>query len=329
MRNSSSYTRICIVNTVYSLLLYLLISSESEIKSTYFFLSNGIPETIRKQLPHYYLPERKISKFKYIQCIFLLLFKYYAFLRWPFKKKAAIFGHDHLMMSPAIIGNNKITLLEDGIANYSSHAYTKKITWFNRWLNGDFCTGRFGYNKNTKKILLTGLASLSYKDPRIEFIYPQQLWEKAEKNKQERILRYFCCYPEDLFAFNGKEIIVFTQPFSEDKIISEEEKINIYQTILQNYSPQKTIIKTHPRENSHIYKTHFPEFAIFDKKIPIELLTMTGIKFQVAATVVSSAVLSFNYPLQIDWYGTEISDTLEKVLGPIPYPRKNHLTTNT
>lgn len=322
MKKSSPYSRVCIVNTVYSLLLYLLISSEAEISSTFFFLSDGIPEATRRQLPHYHLPERRIFKSKYLHAIFLLLFKYYAILRWPFKKKAAFFGHDHLMMSPAIIGNNDITLLEDGIGNYSLHPCPDKITLFHKWINGNFCKGRFGYNQNTRKILLTNLMPLPYEDPRVEFINPRELWEKAGKEKQNRIFQYFSCYSEDFAVFEGKETIVFTQPFSEDNFISKEEKVNVYRTILQHYDPEKTIIKTHPREDSSLYKTHFPAFTLFDKKIPMELLSLSGIKFKTAVTAFSTAALNLNYPLQIDWYGTEISDALQKAFGSIPCPVK-------
>lgn len=314
---SKYYSRVCIVGTLYTLFLYLLISTQEEVENTFFYFSDGISSHIRKKFTHYYFPSKPISKYKSFECIYLLLFKFYAPLKWRFLKKAVIFGHDHLRMSPAIIRKNSITLIEDGLGNYNLHPYPHKISLFNKLQNGGFSTGRFGYNQNTKKILLTNLAKLSYEDSRIEFIKPQDLWRESDKDKKKRLLEAFDFAIEDLNILSSKEIILLTQPW-DSEYISENEKINIYRKVLENYPHEKVVIKTHPREITD-YQKYFPDILIFDKKIPLELLTFMGAKFKTAVSISSTAALSFNYDLQIDWIDTKISDTLFQKLGPSPF----------
>jgi hypothetical protein len=146
-----------------------------------------------------------------------------------------------------------------------------------------------------------------------------ELWQKSLNSKKELILFIFNITNEDLILLKNKKNILFTQTFYDDGLISKEEHYRIYNKVINNYDPASILIKTHPRETID-YKKLFHGILIFNKAIPIQLLNLLNIKFIKAITVCSSAVLSFGYDLEIDWYGTEISERLFNKLGKIECP---------
>jgi hypothetical protein len=54
---------------------------------------------------------------------------------------------------------------------------------------------------------------------------------------------------------------------------------------------------------------------VFEKPIPMHLFNLLGVRFKKAITVFSSTVVSFDYNIEIDWYGTEISKALVDKFG--------------
>lgn len=98
----------------------------------------------------------------------------------------------------------------------------------------------------------------------------------------------------------GKTTIIFTQPLSEDGLISEQEKIQYYKNTLKSIPvpPDKIVIKTHPREGTN-YKKIFPDIFIFNKNIPQEILNFCGVRFKQAYTISSTAAINFGYSINI------------------------------
>ena len=83
--------------------------------------------------------------------------------------------------------------------------------------------------------------------------------------------------------------IVYTCPFSEQNIISEQEKINQIKKITDYYSKYgKIIVKLHPRDTSNYNLNQ--EVVVLPSSFPSELLSLTGYKFKFAVSVCSSAV---------------------------------------
>lgn len=77
---------------------------------------------------------------------------------------------------------------------------------------------------------------------------------------------------EDLDLLKTRRVVLMTQPMSEDGIMSEEEKLYIYQNILTLYKPDEVVIKGHPREKT-CYTDHFKNVPQIKNGIPMELLT--------------------------------------------------------
>ncbi|MEG2256476.1 MAG: glycosyltransferase family 52, partial [Cetobacterium sp.] len=99
--------------------------------------------------------------------------------------------------------------------------------------------------------------------------------------------------------------ILFTQPLSEDNIITEEEKIEIYLKIIKKYPKDRLIIKTHPREKTN-YKNIFKEYLVLDNPFPFEILNILDVKFNKAITLFSTAALGLGKEVEVDFYGTEV-----------------------
>jgi hypothetical protein len=330
--NKSGYSRVCITDTVYTLLLYLLYSSEEEIDTTFFFFGDGIHNSIRKNFDHYYFKKPKKIGFKYILGMFLFI-RAVRFLRWPFLKFATIFGHDHLFYSPYIIVNREYKLIEDGPHSFkvqwsikAQKDYTlfwkkKKIkrTILSR-LFGPLYGHSIGDNIQCGELIITENEIMPYMErKKVTVISPHSLWECAPKTKKTLILKACNITQDDICLLKTKDNVLFTQQFADDGFIDWDEQYRIYKKIINNYDKNSLLIKTHPRETSN-YKKECPDVLVFDKPIPIQLLDMLGIRFKKAITISSTSVMSFNYKLDIDWYGHEISDQLMKTKGHLDCP---------
>ncbi|MDR0606482.1 MAG: glycosyltransferase family 52 protein [Bacteroidales bacterium] len=325
-----TYTRVCIAGTVYPLLLYLLYSSEEEIHNTYFFFGRGVPHSIRQKFPNYYFFDEEQNKFKrklMQNAIFMILFvRFGQIIRWPFLRQVKIFGQDHLFYSCYLIGNKKYTLIED--APHIMHLTEQKKHLFDYWKTDKFFKKRLLYkiiggtflhhigdNNICEEVILTVDETAPHlKGKKRTVISTFSLWDNSTESKKDLILRIYDIEKEDIAIMKSKENVLFTQQFSSDGVITVEEQEHIYRQIIDNYNHNSILIKTHPRDFFD-YKKAFPHIVVFNKIVPVQLFDLLGVKFKKAITVSSSAVTSFNYDLEIDWYGTEISDSLLKAVG--------------
>jgi len=327
-------SRICIVDTVYTLFFYYLNYSIDEINHTFFFISEGLPNLIRKKLPQYYFFKKRKTVFQ--RLLFRLSLRISSHFRWSFLQNKPIYGLDHLTFSSGIIGNKTYTLLEDApyIASFyfNSLAYKKNIKqraskvkcFFIDLLFGRVFLRPFGVNSQCKQIVFSKNdlhPTLLGKNIQIKSL--EQLWDGASEQKKETILQLFDINNDDIAFLSSKSIIIFTQPLFKDNITSEEEQVQIYDEIIKQYPAQEVLLKPHPRDSID-YSFYFPNIAIIRKNIPSQLLDLLDIKFKKAVTISSSSVLSFHYDIEIDWIGTKIHPKIEAAWGEIQMPNLTH-----
>lgn len=319
--------RVCIIDSAYSLLLYLIISSLDEINHTFFFVSSGINNKICKNLQCYKF--MSVAEFnrqsQKKQRLELLKLKLYSRIKWSFLQYSQFFGHDHLWFSSPLIGRNKITLIEDGTANYKKwpsgiDEKNKSFKLVLRSLMYGYLSAyqkRFGNHRYCEKVILTGL-NITDASQRLNSIVVSMegCWKQANKDKQSLIYDIFNITEDDLKLLSFKSTILFTQPISEDNIMSEEDKISLYKRILSDIKSEDVIIKVHPRETTN-YKQYFPNITVFDKPVPMQLLSYSGVRFKQSITISSAAALDFNYPIEKVFYGTEIDERLVEEWGII------------
>jgi hypothetical protein len=317
--------RVCIIDSAYSLFLYFLISTEQEIDSTFYFVSDGIPKEVRCNLKHKHYFDYKSYKGAngLIKRIMLFLLRYFSIIRWTFLRNSELYGHDHLFFSPGLVGKKKMTVIEDGTSNYISYSKQYKIKYpcLQRLLFGSLVSSsRFGNNSCCKQLILTGIKQIDFMDfmfkNNIRIISIDKLWQESSLKKQEKILSIFSLTVEDINFLQTKESILFTQCFSEDDIMTENDKIDIYKEMIKDIDKGKLVIKPHPRETTD-YTIHFPDHHVFTKRIPMELLDIVGIRFKKSYTVCSTAALSFSYEIEHVFLGTEINPKIVEVYGVI------------
>jgi hypothetical protein len=325
------YTRACIIDSLYSLFLYLLISSKSDLEKTFFFFSGGVDFSIRKNFPNHFSFDLWDRKNKWLKYLYMVYLRCFSTFRWSFLKKAELFGFDHLYFCPGLIRKRPYTLIEDGLGNYIELTLLKKE---NLSLKDLFCKiffgslsiygYRLGNNKVVKKIILTGMKDLppNIDKDKVEIINIHKLFSSLPDDYKSKIISLFNIEDATIKMLKKKKYILFTQTFDVDNIISEREKINIYEKIIKKYNLDDLVIKKHPREKTD-YKKYFPDVLVFEKPIPMEIISLLGIRFHTAITISSGSVFLFNYPIQVDWIGTSIHPNIEKRYGIINYVAKD------
>lgn len=297
--------KIAIISNLKVLLIFLLLNSE-KLEEIFWIFDDKIE--IKNKTIKSFKVKRNKGMFDLIKKSIRYYF-YFHILSIKYNlKNLTIYGCDHIIGVKFFLKRNKFILLEDGTQNYDKNTYKRSLK------NKLFSIPVFGIYKNVKKIYLTGLAPIpkEIKD-KVEIINLKELWNKKSKVEKEEILKIFGFNNKIINNLKGKNKILYTQPLSEDGVISEEEKIELYRQIIKNYDKEELIIKKHPREKTD-YKAIFAEIEVLDQSFPAELFDLLDIKFKKAITIFSTAALS-NKEIEVDFYGTEIHPKLMERFG--------------
>lgn len=227
-----------------------------------------------------------------------------------------IYGQDHIRLGNKMVGMREFYVIEDGSENYMDHLREKERSGLKSFLVKGIkkilgINSTYGVHRNVNKVYLTGLGKIPKSiENKVEIVNLRNLWEKKSLEEKREILEFFSL-EEDILKIDGG-IMIFTQPLSEDGIISEERKIELYEKVMEKYSMEKIIIKTHPREKTD-YKKIFP-VKVLDKPVPFELLSLGGLKIDRAVTLFSTAALGIK-DIPVDFYGTEVDENIFKRFG--------------
>lgn len=328
--------KVYLCGTQRSLLMFLLINN--------FLTDNVIYIGTNKDFCLDFLPGRKIflrefddinqrDNFDKILKRNLLIYKfrkkYKKLLKEIEKEKVMMYGLDHGFLAVELFYREKLILLEDGVANYTFFDLERKqllknkikiffkklILYFIKIVFGlNFRKGIFGTDKSIKRIYLTGISTIPNEvKNKTQIINLKKLWELKTKEEKKIILKTFKVNIENFK--NIKEVIILiTQPLSEDGIISEKEKVDIYSKILKKYPKEKILIKCHPRETTN-YEVFFPEYKVLKDKYPVEILDLIGVDIKKVVTLFSTAVFEFKREVKVDFYGTEVDKKIFKKFG--------------
>lgn len=327
-----SYKNSCYVNGSYPLLLFLLINSKNNLDDTFFFLGRGVPENIAKNIKNswhlnaYFKKKNKLIKYFEIYSLFKKLEK---FIEKEKLKEKEMYLLDSVSYSQFFLNHiDKCYLLEDGLENYNvnfleladrEQPKLKRIKNIrDRFLKRTKINYKIlGLSDKIQKIYLTGLTTIPSKiKDKVEIVKIKEIWDNLSFSKKEEILKIFNFDIEKLEKIKKLEnkILIITQPLSEDNILTEEEKIELYREMIKNYSEKDIVIKRHPREKTN-YKISFPEAEIIEEKFPLEILSFLGIRFKEVITMFSTAAYNFKGLSTVRIIGTENNIKLKKVFG--------------
>lgn len=316
------YKNIIITDSIYSLLLFLLYIGDS--KDNLYISTTRIDNDIFSNLigdkiifSNKFVIKLKREKNTFKRILHAISHKIYIRTKIPsfsifnFEK---IYVQDISFFDRYLLNQHKYTIIEDGYGNYENIHYfenneqqLKKLT-FKR-------VRSWGLSKNCGKIILTGIGYIPKSiTKKVELIDIKTLWKKS--NSQNDILRIFNINENLINSLTKKSTILLTQPFSENHVLTEAEKIEVYKKCVDvNYSD--LIIKTHPDETTD-YNKYFEGATVITQLFPFEILGLLDIKFKKTITLFSTAALSFKDDSEIVWCGSEVHPKLLEKYGHQP-----------
>lgn len=243
------------------------------------------------------------------------------------EKKVELYGIDYLELAKRVFYDEPINVIEEGTVIFSplhERNLKYKIKYFlvkaiNFIFKNKERIESFDYDENNKVVKVYLTDNLCKELPqkmkeKSEVINLKDLWNKKTLEEKEYILNVFSVDKNIVNKISDKSIILVTQPLSEDNVITEKEKIEIYSKILKKYSNSSIIIKPHPRELTD-YSKYFSNCYIMKEKYPIEILALLGIKIDKIVTLFSGAAFGFGKEIKIDFYGTEINEKIFSRFG--------------
>lgn len=332
------------VKTLYSLLLALMIIEDDLDKIMVFYNYNTNPNYKKYfqkfknsiELSEVYGKNRVFCYFKN----YIVNNKLLKIIKRNDIKK--IYMQDQLLLYGQFFLNNisNCYVVEDGTANYSLELINKTneeiiSKYSKRKYNNIFrfklkvidkikkVYNVFGIGEKVEKIYLTGVLPVpDIISDKVEIINIKEKWDNLENNKKDKILEIFnisLVLIEELKRTENA-ILILTQPLSEDGILTEKEKIQIYKEIILNNNKAKIYIKSHPREKTDYKKILEKlnlQIEIIRADFPIELLLFFNIRFKKVITLFSTAALNFKANSDIEFLGTKNYPKLLKKFGDI------------
>ena len=298
--------RIYHLGTYYGLLISLLLP-ETNIDKSFFFLTSDLDVDIDEKQVFF----MKIKKLRFPFTVFYYDFylrnKLHSIVKEKELDTSLVIGQDHIIGKDYFLKYN-YHLIEDGMGIYTTF-YIEREKYKKRYIYNKILNKKNwnGVEETVTKIYLTKKDNIpiEIKD-KVEIINLKKLWNSKTKEEQKKILKIFKFNFEEVEKLSDRKYILFTQPLSEDLVITEDEKIEIYKKVMKNYDEEKMIIKTHPRELTD-YKKIFSKAILLNNQFPAELLSILDIKFKKVITLFSTSVKIFENNIEIDFYGTEVN----------------------
>lgn len=318
---------VCICVVMYPLLQYLLLNDLEVCKShTAYILDETISEKIRNKLPCYTFKEYPQTAFYKVWRKIVRTFQALTRdIRHPYLKTATIYAQDHDIVS-ILIGKHDYYLLQDAPNIYTALATDGCVQTMlklkkQRSLRGKIEEAVYGTpfvyhhgnNDQCKKIFLTEeneAPILKEKNYVVNSL--KDLWVDANEEKRKFILDLFDVSSNDLQLLQSRPIVFFSQPMAD--LLSEQEYVELLEKIFRHYDRSQLLIKTHPRDHFD-YGNHFPDIALFDKPVNVELLSVLNLSFKKAVTIYSAAVFSLPESIELDWFGANIHPKIYAVSG--------------
>ena len=328
------FNRVCVLGNQHGLLQYLLLSSIDEINHTFFFFTlRGIPSSVIRKFGkmgtyiHAPLMNRLKGKIKLLDNLidcFQLFFEYrlYFPIKYPFLLGSDLeyWGQDHVYNFHCILRNHTFCLIEDGLLNYnpfpSEIQISQRFIKFKRILAGKNYGPLLKYageEKQCSDIYLTGLSDKGdvLNNPKVKIKSFVEMWNESDMEKRLYINNVFGINADMISTCKDFKHIILTQPFSEIEILTEEEKIDMYQTIVRKIGGKDIVIKPHPLESTD-YTKYFPRNFVLNSTAPMQLFSLNGVKIESAYSINTTALCDFPYRINVCVLGSEFYPALYK-----------------
>lgn len=316
LKKNNGIKRVCVIDSSQALLQYLLLSTKEDVLSTYFFWAKGVPEEVKEHFKGMYTNMPLIN---YRPIIKFLLYHIIAPILWPFLLRNDIeyWGFDHLHYSPALLRSHKLKLLEDGTLNYEILETKSGNVEMMKWLYGYYYVNSdvAGGEELCTNIYLTGLLNAPIlNNSKVIVSTFENMWNKCNDEHKHFVLEVFGLNEEILSTLRSCKDLLLTEPYSEDFQLTEQEKIDYYKQVVSSIQSDRLLIKPHPRELTN-YKKLFPQCVVLMLKVPMQLLTLCGVRFDIVYALESTAIYSFPYPIKFGFIKADNYPKMEKIVA--------------
>lgn len=272
--------QIFLANSVYAFFLYTLRFTD-KIDTTLFMLGpSAIFGDVPNKLPLFVRDPKELPVVANVirQQAYLLLNG----------RKVPVYGNVETVFSDFFVRNFDFYPFTDGLRDYVTFPEQLKEDRFKR-----FYTVRYP-------------GGLDINHDKLEYMDINALWQAKTEAERTRITAIFGVTPDQRTVLTHKKVLLITQPLSEDKIMTQADKIMLYRAILSEYDPREVVIKAHPREQTD-YKTVFPDIETLPKTVPAELLGLLTPELNRVATFFSTAAFNMLTPDKIDMFSRDFA----------------------
>lgn len=317
----------CIVETVFSLLLYLLYTDDEDGNKTFFCVSDSVGLSVAEKLPNcYYVrrPQRREDILKMRLQTLLLRLRI---------GKTNIFAQDH-GHGVMLIGRSNYTLLEDAIGTLYMIDKENNPYWriyFNKRniiqkIYGRMIYGHLFYDKvlgNNKqcvnRVVTTQEAanSIFFSGHKCEVVDIFALWNNSSEIKKKFILNVFDITNDLVVSMEKATVLFLTSPLMEESKASEKDCYEILKPYYDKYKNNNICIKTHPRDKLFPYEKYFPQATVIRSRAPMQLFYMLNIKVCTVISESLSAVKGLPHSVEIKFVDFSTNKLLLERFGDL------------
>ncbi|WP_337941969.1 glycosyltransferase family 52 [Parabacteroides sp.] len=307
------YKAIVYLPNLYAILQFLLLN-ENKWEDILFLTHPGIDKKVSERISDSYcLYTGRIDKY-------ITLIKLFILSVWN-RGTSVYLGADLFYTNSFLrFFHKNIIYLEDGVASYQciykkeKQILKKRSSFFMNLIWGPLYPW-FGLAEQVSTIYLTAIFPVpDLIKKKVKVISLKDLWVRKTIEKQQEIMYIFLLDNVNLNLFSQYDTLLITQPFSEisnEKEITEIEKIEIYRRLISNYDEATIIIKPHPSEKTD-YQKYFSKAYIFNEPCPLELLVLLNCQIKRAITIYSTAIFNMGKDVEKIITGYSISPKLAK-----------------
>lgn len=319
------YKYLCYSETLYAFLQYLLIN-KMDIENTLFIFSESMDKLIGENFKcnKIILKKKKGTFFQKKKIEYQNYKKLNSIL--SNSKDIKVYLQDHLPEAEYFLEKFNCYLLEDGTDSYNlkkinrnqeKYKYKKyRIKPLRKLLGGPLKRyPRYGFSNKIIGIYMNCIFEIPNElKKKVIKLDIKELFNSLSNEKKEKLFNIFSLKLDILNKIENK-ILLLTQPLSEDSLMTEFEKVELYKDIQKKFKGN-FVIKSHPREQTD-YRKYFPGVYILPKNFPAELFLFIDAKLSEVVTIFSTAALNLKGSYKISFLGTRDYPKLLERFGVI------------
>ncbi|MBR5129673.1 MAG: hypothetical protein IKV03_00400 [Alphaproteobacteria bacterium] len=280
-----SFNQIFVANSSYSLFTYLLMFPD-KVHETLFVVGPAIKDIRVPTKMIFDLSSKELQEEEIFAQGFALANDVYRLLDG---KQVPCYGNANKINNPFIdrfVNRYPFYALSDGLSDYDLFP-------------------KYYQDERILKCYSTADIIKDLNHDKLEKFDVQKLWNNLSTEHKDRIAGVFNMSAKDLNTASSRSVVLITQPLSEDDMMTESDKVELYSRIINNYGVENVVMKPHPREKTN-WSDVFPDMPIIPRQIPVELLTKL-VNLNCVATFFSTAAFGSVADDRIDFYSKDFA----------------------